>query len=180
MNQKRSLTALSLLLLLLSWVAWYEESSRHDREKRGQEEALLFKPQWHPNAVSGLLLHHLKDGGGAILLNKDPSGNWMVHKPDPEPANPKSVIKLLTSLHSARLVKVISPDLSRKAEYGLNPPALSAELRFTKGSGLKPVRLSLGHASPVGYGVYLMLEGREEILLGSGQLLMALNRQIWD
>lgn len=178
MNQKIVFLILAAFLALLTWLNWYEQDIREEEKRQSEQSSRLF--QWQTEDVSEISVHIHRENV-RFILQKGPDAAWRVQADGvPAPASLPAIMKFLSAIRQFRLVRVISEDSSRLAEFGLSPPALSAELSFRPESATEPIRLSLGNPSPVGYGVYFTLDHRKGVLLGSRHIMLALNKQARD
>ena len=94
-----------------------------------------------------------RDGESTVL--KRDGGNWQIVSPKSVPADQSSVSSLVNSATSITSDRVVDPNVTDLATYGLQPPVLKVNIDTNAG---KTTALLVGEESPSG-SVYAKLEG---------------------
>jgi Domain of unknown function (DUF4340) len=90
------------------------------------------------------------------ILERSAAGDWQLTAPKPYRADQDSANELATSAGAVIADKVVEAKASNLATYGLQSPALEADVTSKKG---KTSKLLIGDDTPTNSGSYAMLEG---------------------
>lgn len=96
-----------------------------------------------------------KKGGDETVLEKV-NGKWQITAPKPYPADQDAVSQLVASVANVSSDRVVEDKASDLAAYGLNSPALEADIT---GKGGKVSDFKIGDDTPTNSGSYAMLQG---------------------
>lgn len=106
-------------------------------------------------------------GGEDTVVKKDSAGKWAITAPKPMAADSSSVSSLTAAVSSLNADRVVDPNATDLATYGLDSPALITA-KFTMADG-KTHTLMVGEDTPAGMESYAKLEGDPRLLtIGQG------------
>lgn len=164
---RRGLFVLSVLFAVsLGFVVWFDRPGG-TQDKKGTEEILL---EVSPEQVERV---DLRRGPVRILLEKEAPRRWRMVEPVRAEADSEQVDRLLESVKSVRVSRVIEEKATEVARFGLAPA--EAELRLEAAGG-KTLLLGVGRLSPVGFERYATV-GDGKVVLVDGAVGTALLRE---
>lgn len=151
----RGLIIAALVFLVLAVLLYW---SNHHKPAEDTAKASADTPpvilKLDQNAISKIEIK--KQDAGPILLTKNDSGSWQIAQPKPMRADQSTVSGVLSSLASLNSERVIEDKASDLKRYGLDPPALEADITEKDN---KSQKLLLGYDTPTGSAVYAMRSG---------------------
>jgi hypothetical protein len=159
MKLTRLLIATAVMLGLAGAVWW---SNKTEKAKEGK-----------PSADAGPKILELKDadirqieiahrGGETTVLKRDSAGKWTITAPKPLAADNSAVSALTAAVSSLNADRVVDPNATDLATYGLDAPAVISA-KFTMADGKAP-QLLVGEDTPAGMDAYAKLEGDPRLL----------------
>lgn len=113
-----------------------------------------------------------------LTMEKSDDGNWNLMSPIATRADNKVINDLLTTVTNYKYERILE-NSDNIAEYGLDKPARTIELRFAD-TEKKPIKILVGKKAPVGYSLYLKLEGEGSVYLGSQYFLVSTSKTMRD
>jgi hypothetical protein len=102
----------------------------------------------------------IKNPKGVFLIVKKDEG-WMIKSPRELKTDSKTINKIMNIISSGRIVKIISEDIGRINEFGLDRPGAV----LLTGYGNRSDELVLGGINPSGTGIYAYARGVNAIFL---------------
>ncbi len=124
-----------------------------------------------PDEVREIILTRGKE---RIVFTQN-AGRWTMTEPRRADARKKRVERLF-SLFDLGIIEVLSSDAARAPAYGLVPPEIRLEFRFT--SGRPPQALLIGDNAPGNRSCYARMEGQEPIVLLGSLYKTELNQRL--
>lgn len=145
----------------------------HGREMRLREELSRKFFRADTNQVEFMRIINDK---GAFDLVRDDNRAWRLKSPRSLPADQKTIDGILEAIRGGRIQKIISTDLSRRSEYGLNTPQTVIAL----GYGGAIDELALGGVNPAGSGQYAFAQGVNAIFLVDPKISRAVTVGLYE
>jgi hypothetical protein len=176
MKLRELFIAASFLAVLLAVLYW----SNH--RKQGEDSSVKASPDapvkilsLSQTEITSLVIH--RKGQPQVDLSRNGSGTWQITAPQPLPADQEdvsSLLSMLTSLNSERLLEEKAPDL---APYGLANPSLELDVAL---KGNKTEKLLIGDPTPTGNAYYVMLEGDPRLFTAASYNKSNLDKSVND
>jgi len=118
-----------------------------------------------------------KKDGSEIALARNAGGDWQITAPKPFPADQDSANALATTAGAVISDRVVEDKASNLATYGLQSPALEADVTSNKG---KTSKLLIGDDTPTNNGTYAKLEGDPRVFTVASYVKSGLDKNIND
>lgn len=144
----------AVVLAGLGGALWW--SNRDEKAKEGKPAAdappkiLAIKE----DAVKQIEIKH--PGGENTVVRFNDKGKWEITSPKPLMADPTSVAQLTSAMSNLTSDRLVDPNVTDLASYGLSPAALEVDVTTKDG---KTTQLLIGDATPTGSNVYAKLGG---------------------
>lgn len=154
---KRLLIA-SFVLAALSGAIWWSEKQEAAKQAEPDPKAAAKILTFKEADVTRLQIQ-LKDQP-ATVVSKDSAGKWTITAPTALPADQTAVQTLANALSGLTADRVIDQNLTDLPGYGLEPPAISIEVKLKDG---KTSHLRVGEETPDKTGLYTSLDGDKRL-----------------
>lgn len=112
-----------------------------------------------------------------IVLARNSSGNWAITAPEQYPADQDSANQLATSAGAVISDKVVEDKASNLSNYGLQSPALEADITSKNG---KTKKLLIGDDTPTNSGSYAMVEGDPRLFTVASYVKSSIDKNVND
>jgi hypothetical protein len=172
----RGLTIAALVFLTLAGVLYWSNHHKPAEETaKASGDAAPVILKLDQTAIDKVELK--KKDSEPILLAKSDSGTWQIAQPKTLRADQNTVsglISSLSSLNSDRLIEDKASDLKR---YGLEPPAVEADITEKDN---KTQKILFGDDTPAGSAVYAMLAGDPRVFTVSSYTKNGVDKSLND
>jgi hypothetical protein len=118
-----------------------------------------------------------KKDGAETVIERKAGGNWELTAPKPYPADQDTVNTLATSAGAVVADRVVEDKASNLATYGLQAPALEADVTNKNG---KTSKLLIGDDTPTNSGSYAMLQGDPRVFTIASYVKTGLDKNVND
>lgn len=171
---KRLLVAL-VLLIGVGGAAWWTYKQDAANAGKADPDAPPKILELKEADLKGLAIEHA--GEPPITLEKDTAGQWSITAPQQMKADPSAVAGITAGSASLVSTRVVDPNVTDLAAYGLEPPALA--LAFTTNAG-ETKRLRIGADTADKSGVYAKLDDDPRLFTMATFNKTAFDKQLAD
>ena len=173
MKLGRMLTA-AVLLAVLGIAVWWsnKEEAAKTNKPAGDAVRLLDIP---PDTVKEVEIQKRGEEPTAVQLND--KGQWALTQPKPFPADSAAVSGVTNTTMKLDSERVVDPNVTDLAAYGLAPPML--EVTITRKDG-KTSKLLVGENTPANDAVYVKLDGDPRLFTMNTTNKIALDKDYKD
>ncbi len=153
MKFARLLIAAAVLAALGGFVWWSnkQEAAKADKpDPKAAPKVLELKEA----DIKGIEIQH--KGSETTVLAKDDSGKWSITAPKPLAADQGAVSSITSSVTSLSSDRMVDPNVTDLASYGLEPPLVAVTFKLA-GGGSRTLRI--GEDTPAGSNAYAKVDG---------------------
>ena len=172
----RGLVIAALVFLVLAGLLYW---SNHHKPAEATAKVSADTPpvilKLDQNAINKIEIK--KQDAEPILLAVNDSGAWQITRPKPLRADQSTISGLLSSLSSLSADRVIEDKVSDRKRYGLDPPAVEADITEKDN---KSQKLLFGYDTPTGSAVYAMLSGDPRVFTVSSYTKNSVDKSLSD
>ncbi len=164
-----------VLLAGLAIALWW--SNRQEKAKEGKPSAdappkILAIPA---DSVKQVQIRHL--GEEPVTVQFNGSGKWEITSPKPMPADSVAVAAVTSAASSLDSERVVDPNVSDLASYGLAPPLIEVSLTAKDG---KTSKLLIGENTPTSSAAYAKLDGDPRLFTMATSAKTAFDKEAKD
>lgn len=156
-------------LILFYYLVDTPAVKKAQEEKDRAEKVLLFDEKDVEEVT-------LTKADSKIQLKRSGEFEWNLVEPLAAKGDSSSVEALLGSLTDLRFTRVVEEEPAKLETFGLEQPALKVSLRL---KGAEEKTLLVGDNSPIGFGIYVKVEGQKRVLLAKAGL-PSLDKSLFD
>lgn len=175
MKIRGPLVAVVALLVLAGLLYWSNHHKPGEETAKASADAPPVILKLDQNSINKIELK--KKDAEPILLAKNDSGAWQITQPKPLRADQSTVsgiVSTVSLLNSDRVIEEKASDLKR---YGLDPPAIEADIAERDS---KSQKLLFGDDTPAGSAVYAMLAGDPRVFTVSSYTKTSVDKSLND
>ena len=142
------------LLAVLGIALWW--SNREEKAKEGKPAADAPPQILAMGADTVRQIEIQRRGEAPTTVQFNDKGKWVITQPKPLPADALAVAGITSAASKLQSERVVDPNVTDLASYGLAPALISVKLTQKDG---KSTKLLLGENTPAGGAVYAKLDG---------------------
>lgn len=166
-------SALGLLAGLAYWDDW--QTKKDEEVKKAEGQLFTFKQE----EVTEIEYHRVdaeKKQTYDIKAKRTGPGEWVLESPIQVKGDAMSIDNFLRQITEYQAEDRVPHKMEHLADYGLQDPSTKIKMIMKD----KAVTLLLGNKTPVGYSMYSMVEGNQDVIVGSQYLLTAAVKTLHD
>ena len=160
MRFKGTLTLLGIALLVGAGYLFYLVPSAQEKKLQEELASRFFRVD-----TEHLEFMRIKNAQGVFDVVRE-KGIWKVRSPRMLPIDEKTIAKIMDILRSGKIVKIITRDVERASEFGLDKPGAVLAIGF----GGKIDEIAFGGVNPSKTGIYAYAKGLQAIFLVANEV----------
>ena len=174
MTKFKKPVALTLILVLLAALAWWDESETKNQENQDKlkNRVLTFKP----DQVKKIEFFSPRKNQ-KFVLQKSEAHLWSITKPISAKADQDKIVSFLKNLSEYQYERKIDKSQIDPKDYGLEIPSSKIILSLENENEMN---LQVGDKTPVGYSSYIKTSKSEAVYLGSQFITTLANKSLFD
>ncbi len=165
----------AVLLAALGGALWWSNRDEKAKEGKPAADAPPFVLSIKPDEVKQLTIQ--RQGHDAITVVFNDKGKWDITAPKPYPADATAVAALTSGVFELPSERVIDPNVTDLAAYGLAPASLEVDVT---NKGGRTSKLLIGENTPTGNAVYAKVEGDPRLFSMPAQRKTTFEKEVND